>query len=97
MRKLTLEEIQDIADIILFGTKNDIDALVKNPETPILKLWLAGLIQEALDKKSITSLQILDSFLDRLIGKTPTQTKLDVSDNIHTTLVGLIKKFENEP
>jgi hypothetical protein len=97
LRKLSNDELQDIGDMLLFGTKADLIEVTESEDTPVLKLWMARLILDAVDKKNGSSIDVLEAFLDRLIGKTPISSKVDVTARTPLAMVvEMIKRLESE-
>ena len=74
IRKLTNDEIKEVGSLLLNGRESELEALIANDETPILKKWMASVSLSGMksgDEKK------LNAILDRVAGKIPQQ--LDVS------------------
>ncbi len=66
IRKLTNNEIKEVGSLLLAGRESDLEEMVKNSETPILKKWMANVSLMGLksgDEKR------LNAILDRIVGK----------------------------
>lgn len=66
IRKITLEHIEDVADIILDGNIQKLSELAKDPATSVLKVWIAKAAAEGIRKGD---LRALEAILDRVLGK----------------------------
>lgn len=66
IRKVTLEHIEEVADLILDGNIEGLQALARDPKTSVLKVWLAKAAAEGIKRGDLHS---LDSILNRVIGK----------------------------
>ena len=96
MRKLTQEQLEEIGDLILFGTRTDLVDMLERDDTTIIKLWIGKIILRAIDEKDPDAVATLEALLKRFIGNVASVGKLDVTGNMHTTLVDMIKRFEGE-
>jgi hypothetical protein len=66
VRKITLEHIEEVADIILDGNIEKLKQLAANPETSVLKMWLAKAAAEGIRKGDLSS---LETILSRVMGR----------------------------
>jgi hypothetical protein len=66
IRKITLEHIQDVADVILDGNIDKLKALAADPNTSVLKVWIAKAAATGIQKGDLHS---LDAILNRVLGK----------------------------
>lgn len=96
IRKLTKQELDEIFDLILFGTRTDLKDAIERDDTPVLKLWIAKLCWRAVEEDDPNALETLEKFLDRTLGKNPSTSKVDVTGNIHTMLVDMVNRMETE-
>ena len=93
MRKLTNEELKDIGDLLLFGNLDELNKVIADPRETVLRIWFAKIIKRAVENNELDPLETL---LDRLVGKTTNETKLDVGGSLHTALVDMIKNLEDK-
>jgi|SRR5665213_88330 len=66
IRKITLEHIEDVADLILDGNLEKLKALANSPDTSVLKVWIAKAAATGIQKGDLHSLAMI---LDRVLGK----------------------------
>lgn len=66
IRKITLDHIEEVADLILDGNLQKLKDLAGNPDTSVLKVWLAKAAAEGIRKGDLHS---LESILNRVLGK----------------------------
>lgn len=66
IRKITNEHIEEVADVILDGNLDKLKGLLGNPDSSVLKVWLAKAAAEGIRKGDIYP---LDLILNRVIGK----------------------------
>lgn len=66
IRKITLEHIEEVADLILDGNLEKLKALASSPETSVLKVWIAKAAATGIQKGDLHS---LDAILNRVLGK----------------------------
>lgn len=66
IRKITLEHIEEVADLILDNNLEKLKALASNPETSVLKVWIAKAAATGIQKGDLHS---LDAILNRVLGK----------------------------
>ena len=76
IRKLTNDEIKEVGSILLNGRESDLEALLKDDETPILKKWMASV---ALTGMKTGDEKKLNAILDRIAGKIPQQVDMTVA------------------
>jgi hypothetical protein len=78
IRKITTENLKEIADVILDGNIEKLKEIITDPNSSVLKVWLAKAAATAIQKGDLGP---LDTILNRSIGK--------VKDNInHSTSDG---------
>ena len=87
IRKITLTHIEEVADVILDGNLDKLKALANNPDTSVLKVWIAKAAATGIQKGDLASLTTL---LDRIMGKPKERHVLEHSGNI-----GIAQKFAN--
>lgn len=66
IRKITLEHIEEVADLILDGNLEKLKALASHPDTSVLKVWIAKAAATGIQKGDLHS---LDAILNRVLGK----------------------------
>lgn len=76
LKKLTTEHLKEVADIILEGNLEKLKALVTDPNTSVLKVWIAKAAATAIQKGDINT---LETILNRSIGKV--KEKVDLSSD----------------
>lgn len=72
MKKLTKQELEDVASMIIKGSIADLEILMKNKQTTVLKAMIAGVAIKTIKSGDSSALNAL---LDRLVGK--------VKDHLH--------------
>lgn len=88
MKKLTKEELQDIASVIIKGDIEQLKQITKDPKQTVLKVLVASVCIKAIQSGDMHALDIL---LNRLIGKVkeevvwsgnpPAQVVISLPDN----------------
>ena len=76
IRKITQEHIQDVADVILDGNIGKLGDLARDPESSVLKVWLAKAAAEGIKKGDIHPLEVI---LNRTMGKPKENVSLEVA------------------
>ncbi len=66
IRKITLQHIEEVADIILDGNIEKLKAMAADPNTSVLKVWIAKAAATGIQKGDLHS---LDTILNRVLGK----------------------------
>ena len=66
MRKMTKEQLIEVSSLILCASKAQVEALVEDPTTPMLKAMLASIALKIIRTGDIVAFNIL---LDRMVGK----------------------------
>lgn len=66
LRKITVDQFADVADVILFGNLAKLVKLVNDPATSVLQVWLAKSASEGIKRGDLGPLEII---LNRLLGK----------------------------
>ena len=66
IRKITLEHIEEVADVILDSNLEKLKEMASHPDASVLKVWLAKSAAEGIRKGD---LQSLTTILDRVMGK----------------------------
>lgn len=74
LKKLTKEELEDIANLIIKGNMPALRAIAKDDTAPVIKVMVAATVVKIISKGDMHS---LDTLLNRLVGK--------VKDTIHHT------------
>lgn len=74
LRKLTKEQWHEVSDMILQGDEAGMDAIVKDLTQPMFKRYIARVLLEGYKR---ADWPMLNSFIERLIGK--------VRDTVHIT------------
>jgi hypothetical protein len=72
LRKITLEHIEEVADVILDGNIEKLKLLASDPETSVLKVWIAKAAATGIQKGDLHSLTMI---LDRVLGKSTENVK----------------------
>lgn len=72
LRNLTVQELNDIAGMVVKGTTEDLEAVLKNPQESVLKTMVASVCKKAIQQGNEATMEVL---LDRLVGKIPDQIK----------------------
>ena len=85
IRKLTLDEVKEVGELLLMSPRDAAKTLSKDPEASVLKVWLARVVLKGL---RFADYGMLDEILNRLIGKTPEE--LNIKGNVHEALVRLM-------
>lgn len=84
MKKLTKEELEDIANLIIKGTKDDLIKMAKDPKCSVIKLMVASSVLRIVKEGSVDG---LDKILNRLIGKVKETVDLNGSGFTPTTVI----------
>jgi len=81
LRKITMEHIEEVADVILDGNLEKLATLAKDPNTSVLKVWLAKAAAEGIKKGDIGP---LETILSRTLGrpKQAIDVNADISEEI---------------
>lgn len=87
--ELTKNEFIRVVNKYLYLTKEQIQAELKNSETPALNLMIIGLISKAVSEGDQHRLNFL---LDRLLGKVPTP----IQTTVDPLLIDALKKLEGK-
>ncbi len=66
IRKVTIDHIEEVADIILDNNLEKLKALANDPTTTVLKVWLAKAAAEGIRKGDLHS---LEAILNRVLGR----------------------------
>jgi hypothetical protein len=74
-RKLNQVELERAVNHLLFCTRDELQAIVKNPETPMLEVMVASIMAQAATKGDQMRLEFV---LARLIGKVKDQLEVTV-------------------
>ncbi len=72
IRRLTNDEIAEVGTMLLDNNMAQLQAIVKDPETPFLKLMIASVAANAVKKGDAGAMNIL---LDRMAGKIKQEVK----------------------
>lgn len=66
IRRITTEHIEEVADVILEGNLTRLAELARNPESSVLKVWIAKAAAEGIRKGEIGP---LETILSRVLGR----------------------------
>lgn len=66
IRKITIEHIQEIADLILQGNIEELKRLATDPATSVMKVWIAKAAVAGMTSGNLHSLEII---LNRVMGR----------------------------
>lgn len=66
LRKMTTEQVQEIAAAVVGNNLQNMQAIRDDPDTPVLKVWIASIALQGIRDGNMTSLNML---LDRIIGR----------------------------
>lgn len=66
IRKITLDHIEEVAQVILDGNVQGLKDLSSNPEASVLKVWIARAASEGIKRGDMHP---LDLILNRILGK----------------------------
>lgn len=72
IRKLTNDEIAEVGTMLLDNNRAELEAIVKDPSTPVLRLMIASVVATAMKKGDAGAMNIL---LDRMAGKIKQEVK----------------------
>lgn len=89
-KEITQQEfVRDTCEL-LRSTKDELQSVLKNPETPAMKLMIGGIIAKAITEQDIIRAEFL---LNRIIGRVGFNTTLNVNDGRETPTInfGLTK------
>ena len=81
LRKITLEHIEEVADVILDGNIEKLKAMASDPATSVLKVWIAKAAATGIQKGD---LQSLTTILDRVLGKPKERHDITVENKTKT-------------
>lgn len=70
VKNLTKSELAEMGSLLLKGNKTELEKIIKDPGSSMLKIAVASVISKAINKGDMHSLDIL---LNRLIGKVKDQ------------------------
>lgn len=77
-RKLTAAELIRELTRRLRNNKGELEALIDNPETPMLTVIVCRVIKQAGDNGNIPSIELV---LNRILGKVPDKVEIDGNDD----------------
>lgn len=79
LQKLTANELEDVASVIIKGNIDDLQAIAKDKTASVIKVMLAATCVKIISRGDM---EALDRLLNRLIGKV--KDKVEVSGNNFT-------------
>ena len=68
LKKLTIEAFREVIEMILTGTRQDLQNMIDDPATPNVKVAIAGAFQKAIEHRDY---EIVERLAERLVGKIP--------------------------
>ena len=88
MKKLTIEELQDIAALIIKGDLVELRKILKDPTQTVIRLMIASVAVRSIERGDMSA---IDKLLDRLLGKVKTQIDHSgiPSGTSNTVIIGL--------
>lgn len=92
IRKLTHDQIADVMETLLTTTEGGLTDLLNDPETPVLKKWIAKVAQKGLTHGDAARLETL---LNRTVGKVPDVLKVP-GLSAHALLMGILEKTKDD-
>lgn len=101
LRKLTNDQIKEVGTLLLEGRQSDLDAMVNDPETPMLKKWMA---QIALRGCKTGDVMAFNALADRIAGKIkdhvvlelPKPTIIERNDGSQVELGATVERSDHE-
>lgn len=75
IRKLSKEKFKDLANILISGTREDLERMLAKPDTTALTEMVIKVVLGIAERGDMTS---LDRLLDRLIGKVKDEVDVNV-------------------
>jgi hypothetical protein len=66
LRKITIEHLEEIADLILQGNIEELKRLATDPSTSVMKVWIAKAAVAGMTSGNLHSLEII---LNRVMGR----------------------------
>ena len=76
VKKLTKDELEDIASLVIKSTVEDLRKILKDPDTTAIRVMIVRVVIKIIEKGDMDS---LDKLLNRMIGKV--KDKVDVTGN----------------
>lgn len=84
MQKLTREELEDIANVIIKGKREDLKKVLEDKNSSVIKLMFASSVMRIMKEGDTDG---LDKILNRLIGKVKDTLDVNGSGLVPTTVV----------
>jgi len=81
IRALTESQLAEVGVLLTQQNRAELEALAKNPDTPILKLWFASVAVKAISKGDMSA---LDTLLDRILGRPKASVDVQSSVTVQT-------------
>lgn len=95
IRQITNDMLRDVIDAALSSDKETLEKIIKNPDTPMLKLGVAKCLYEAIRTGDWAT---LERIFERIIGKVPILVNNEISQGPgHITITIVDPKNESEP
>lgn len=69
-----MQNIEEVAEVILDGNIEALKALASNPDSSVMKVWMAKAAATGIQKGDLTSLEVI---LSRILGRP--RTSVDVA------------------
>ena len=73
VRRMTLEQVAEIGTMVCEGSMKEMNAISRDPDAPVLKVWFATLIAASMRRGDVS---VFAGLMERIIGK--------VADTPHT-------------
>jgi hypothetical protein len=73
IRRLTVDQVAEIASSLVMGGLSELKAIATDPEATVLQIWFSRVAGKGI---SAGDMRALDAVLDRIIGKPKTQVVL---------------------
>lgn len=84
-KKLTTDELEQVISLVVQGKLEELQAIAKDKDANVLKIWIASIAVKAIQKGDPTALNAL---LDRVIGKVKDKSQFSegISGDIQVVL-----------
>lgn len=93
IKKLSKEQFAEVVDLIIQGNLEELKALAQNPKATVLKQYVAKAVDEGMKRGDWG---MLNSLLDRLIGKPKEDVQLSVLRRVVKKLDGSEVHYTNQ-
>ncbi len=88
LQELSSEQFKEFANLLLMGKRQEATDLINNVDAPIFKRWLAKMADQGLTR---CDQQIMEFFLNRLIGKVSDKTEHSGTLRLEDIIAGGLK------